>query len=305
MTSTLHGGELCRIRYNLFLLMKIRHIGKTAPRFLQDFNIYNPHKLPQSSYNVLTELALQYDGSVPKRTTGKGSCRHKWSLKSQQTSPPQLEIRPDSSSIYTVAAYCTFCRYHAEIQIDYFNEGPGVVPCPTNEAPLHHFTYMTQASNGRQTLEMEDGSDSWVDVQHFQCSSLSCSARCTTFFRPPRLKSDWVALLVDKSLIKQRAQKVMDDDPGRFEGHAIPSPIVVLANLRAYVVNAMSNPERRRIVGNNKKWLLSLGEPCADLLRYLGFTREVSDFLVSRCENTDSLRCRKMIGCRLILSLKK
>ena len=243
------------------------------------------------------------DGSAPKRTTGKGSCRHKWSLKAQQTNLPELALKPDSSSIYIVAAYCTVCRCHAEIQIDYFSEEEGLVPCPTDEAPLHHFIYQTQAANGRQTFETDDGSESWVDMQHFLCSSLSCSARLSTFFRPPRLKLEWVALLTDRSLIRQRAQKVMDDEPTRFEGHAIPSPIVVLANLRAYVVNAISNPERRRIIGNNKKWLLSLGEPCSDLLKYLGFTREVSKTLISSCKNTDSLRCRKMIGCRLTLSL--
>ena len=67
----------------------------------------------------------------------------------------------------------------------------------------------------------------------------------------------------------------MDDDPGRFEGHAVPSPIQVLTNLRAYISNAMTDPEPRRILGNNKKWLLSLAEPCADLLHYLGFSRQV------------------------------
>lgn len=45
-------------------------------------------------------------------------------------------------------------------------------------------------------------------------------------------------------------------------------------NLRKYITNALHG-EKRKIVGNNKKWLLCLGEPCAELLEYLGFTREV------------------------------
>ena len=280
MTSTLHGGNVGKNLQYSILLIRRWLVGKTAPRLLQDFTLYNPHRLPQSSYNVLTELALQYeDGTTPKRTIGKGSCRHTWFLKTHQTNLPELEVRPDSSSVYTVAAYCTSCRCHAEIQIDYCHERPSLIPCPTDEAPLHHFTYVTQATNGRQTIETEDGSGSWVDIQHFSCSSISCSASLTTFFRPPRLKPQWVALLTDRSLIKQRAQRVMEDEPTRFEGHAVPSPTVVLTNLRTYVVNAISSPERRRILHNNKKWLLSLGEPCSDMLKSLGFTREVSNNL--------------------------
>ena len=67
----------------------------------------------------------------------------------------------------------------------------------------------------------------------------------------------------------------MSDDPERFEGHAIPPPSQVLSNLRAYISNAMTKAESRRILGSNKKWLLSLGDPCADLLEYLGFKRVV------------------------------
>ena len=123
-----------------------------------------------------------------------------------------------------------------------------------------------------------DGSEPrrWVDVQVFQCSLASCSARLITRLRPPKLKSEWVNLLVDPALINARARKVMENEPARYEGHALPSSITVLTNLRAYISNALSNPEPRRIVGNNKKWLLSLGDPCAELLEYLGFQRDVS-----------------------------
>ena len=72
-----------------------------------------------------------------------------------------------------------------------------------------------------------------------------------------------------------RAVEVMKDDPERFEGHPIPKPVDVLVTLRQYLVNAMSKERRRIITGNNKKWLLCLGEPCVDLLLYLGFIRQV------------------------------
>lgn len=67
----------------------------------------------------------------------------------------------------------------------------------------------------------------------------------------------------------------METEPERFEGHAVPSKMQVLTNLRAYISNALNSPDPKMIVGNNKKFLLSLGEPCAEVLEYLGFTRDV------------------------------
>lgn len=90
----------------------------------------------------------------------------------------------------------------------------------------------------------------------------------------PRLHKEYVELLTNVSLITTRAQRVMDGDPGRFEGHAIPSPLTVMGNLKAYLENSFKAGPRK-IKDNNKKWLLCLGDSCKDLVEMLGFTREV------------------------------
>ena len=73
-----------------------------------------------------------------------------------------------------------------------------------------------------------------------------------------------------------RAEKAIADAPDRFEGIGVPTSTDVLSNLGAYITNAMEKDEGRKIQANNKKWRLCLGESCADLLEYLGFTTEVS-----------------------------
>lgn len=83
-------------------------------------------------------------------------------------------------------------------------------------------------------------------------------------------------LLINKDLIKSRAEKVISENPERFEGHGIPRPSEILTNLAAYVVNALRKPERRPITNHNKKFLLGFGEPCAEMFEYLGFVRGVS-----------------------------
>ena len=252
-----------------------------------DLNRYNPHRLgPAFSYNVLTELAVTWEGTTLPKSTPSRSCEHRWALNNKQSILPDYDTRPDHSTIFIVSAYCinAKCRCHTDLEVDYRGEGAGEDPCPKGDAPLHHLKYAWVASNDARSKEAVNDPDSWCDIQHFQCSDSRCLARVTTRFRTPRLKKEWVALLSDKSLIKQRAQKAMNEDPVRFEGHAVPSPVTVITNLRTYIMNAIRDPANpRRIQGNNKKWCLSLGEPCADLLLYLGFTRDVGCSPVILC----------------------
>ncbi|MCJ1378028.1 ubiquitin-specific protease ubp2 [Xylographa soralifera] len=250
--------------------------GKTPPRLFEDLSFYNPQCLLPNSYNILTEAALQFDTSAtqkPSRKLVKKGCRHKWALKSEQCDHIELDFRPDLSSLYTAAALCILCRCHVELTIDFKGEGAGVVPCPKEVAPLHHFIYSRNEHCGLFWVQEGVNAGSWMDTQRFSCSSPSCSARLTIRMRSPIITSEWEALLLDRSLIKSRAQKAISDEPSRFEGHAVPSPIEVIGNLRTYIRNAMTSHEERRIPSNNKKWLLCFGEPCADLLNHIGFTR--------------------------------
>ena len=163
--------------------------------------------------------------------------------------------------------------------MDFRTASPFAEPCPTISRPLHHFVHKPHLSKPRQYGMLAPDPDtgfSWVDEHHFICSAPECSARLVVWFKPPRLVPDWVKQLTDKFMIKARAERAMAEEPERFEGHAVPLPVYVLHNLRVYIWHAVQVPEKsRKIPGNNKQFLLSLGESCADLLEYVGFTREV------------------------------
>ena len=163
--------------------------------------------------------------------------------------------------------------------MDFREASPFAEPCPTTARPLHHFVHQPHSSKPRQYGILAPDPNTghpWVDEQHFQCSAVECSARLVVWFKPPRLAPDWVKQLTDKFMIKARAERVMVEEPERFEGHAIPLPINVLGNLRIYIWNAVQTPGKvRKIPGHNKQFLLSLGDSCVELLEYVGFTREV------------------------------
>ena len=270
--SSLKGGKSLKQPFPIDRARRAYHrTGKTPPRLLQDLNLYNPDRLPTSLYNVLTELAFPYEESTaPPRTTAKGACKHRWFLQPKACTAEAFD--PSQPGLAIVAGFCTRCRCHVSLEVDSRGEGQGVKPCPTPENPLHHFRYIPKRSQGFQrTSRMLE---QWDDTRLFQCSAQACSARLTVRLRSSRLRKDFVDLLTDKSRIEARARRAMASDPDRFEGHAVPSPLDVLTNLRSYIGTAMKG-DFRHIPANNKKWLLSLGEDCAALLYYLDFTKSV------------------------------
>ena len=83
-------------------------------------------------------------------------------------------------------------------------------------------------------------------------------------------------MLTDPYLIKARAEAAIASDPERFEGHSVPLPIQVLEMTQKYIINAFNdNGVKKHIQAQNKRWMLNLGDPCADMLEYIGFSREV------------------------------
>ncbi|KAL8841345.1 MAG: hypothetical protein Q9170_000976 [Blastenia crenularia] len=256
--------------------------GKTAPLLLNDLNHHDPRRSTTTGFNHLVNLPRQYeDGAIPSIPWFKGQCRHKWAVKESQCNLPLLLGRPDPKIVSAVAAFCEYCRCHLDLSIDF--RGGGTSPCPSEESPVHHFRHQPEISRPRYKAESASKAENpndWQDLTWFQCSTIDCSAKVKIQIRSPRLRPEWVELLINKDLIKSRAEEQIAIDPIRFEGHAVPLPSDVLSNLRTYILNAFQDKDRRKIQANNKKWLLCLGEPCAELLKYIGFIREDENWLV-------------------------
>ena len=200
-------------------------------------------------------------------------------MKVNQSSLPEDGRPSDATSRWTIAAYCTECRSHLEVFIDFSEDPPFFEGCPSSDMPLHHFLHMPDLSKPRQpgkVLPVVDQGFAWTDIQEFRCSASHCSAKLIISFSPARLSPDWVAQLTDPYIIRTRAEAAIASDPERLEGHSIPKPIQVLEMTQKYITNALNDQGvKKHIQAQNKRWMLNLGDPCADMLEYIGFCREV------------------------------
>lgn len=252
--------------------------GKTAPRLIQDLLAYNPSNLPSSGWNILTDPAPHFHRNAALPTlVARGSCRHQFMIKPDQSLFTSPGSESDGSTSYKVASFCQACRCHMLLIVDIVGDD-GKRPCPNREYPLHHFVHVPENSTRRRNSGDPVKGERWVDQQYFRCSSPCCPVTVTIRMSAPRLTSAWVTLLTDKELVKERAQVVMGQAPERFEGIAPPLPINVLINLRSYLCNAIRSSEAKKIASLNKKFSTCFGEygqPCRELLEYLGFTYNV------------------------------
>ena len=248
--------------------------GKTAPRLLNDLYHYDPFH-QRGAFNVLLDIPKYEDGQmVVDPTSSSNGCHHTWTLDHDHTNIPS--VSPDSATPphCWVVVHCINCRSQLAIVLS-FPSKSAKYSCPTSGSPLHHFLHQPLASKSLLAVQDPAPSTGWREVQEFTCTSPTCAVRLQVVFQPPRLIPTWVRLLIDPELIRDRAERAIASDPERFEGHDAPSGAEVLSNLRAYLLNGLKSSDRKVIRGNNKRWLLSLGEPCAELLTYLGFEKTV------------------------------
>ncbi len=279
MKSTLRGGQtLATDDFRAFAYFLLT-TGKTVPRLIEDLAFYDPRHKAKNGYNILTDIPQWEDGEFKVDPgQGKGSCRHEWTLDEDHSQLLEQGKLPTPQATFSVVAHCSVCRSHLAVVVDFlaFGDDDSFLPCPNVEAPLHHFVHEPRNSQNFPFLQPGAVPATQYDRQTFRCSSGTCLARLSITFRPARLTAAWIHELTNKNVLKVRADQAIQSDPTRFEGHASPSAVEVLANLRTYIQNGMQSKEQRKILGANKKWRLCFSDSCTDLLDYLGFRRDVS-----------------------------
>lgn len=272
-------------RKELVLIYIVLAPGKTAPKLLNDILLYDPQN-QKAGFNSLVDIPRYEEGKwsidpVPPRN----SCRHKWILDEDHTVLQSLKPETGRLPEYWVSAYCCICRGQLSVVLTLPSDSASS-PCPSSDSPLHHFLSPDHFSDSPATVQGFAQYGESRGVQDFICTLPACGAKLQVVFRPSKLIPSWVKLLTDPHLIRARAERAIASDPERFEGHPIPTGAEVLSNLRQYLLNGMRSDEPKVINGLNKRWLLSLGEPCMEVLAYLGFMKKVPPVAVLLLPNT-------------------
>lgn len=250
-------------------------LGRLAPAFLEDLVLYDPQKKTHENRNVLKDGPFPYiDGTTLETQLPPNSCQHIFWLKPKQSSPPDIDQRPESDTVWTVAAVCQKCRIHVELKTN-FSLRWAPSPCPNGDRPVHHLV----RSKWNEDLESSEWNrrhpDGMADISVFECSSEGCSAIVTVTYTPPILSDKYIEILTDKDQLQERTNAAFELCKDNTEGMRQPSSLDVLSDLRVYIKNAWEeNPNRKSIKLSNRRFMVRFGprgEACREVLEGLKF----------------------------------
>lgn len=255
--------------------------GKTAPRLVQDICDYDPAHLPATGRNLLADVPPvfpeYYNGPLEHISTA--ACRHTFVSKPAQSYVPQPE-QGNTGAPTKVSAICSRCRYHLQVVV---SSTPGIGhPSSRFSDHVHHLVYKSGNYRGGPAPEEVSPKGQMLETFHYECSYLTCSIAVSVRFASPLLNEDRTRLLIDPKLLRERADEAFAAHPDRLEGVARPQPINVLMNLRAYVSHALLDSQQSKSISAvNKRFMTCFGvegEPCRDLLEFLGFSTKNEGF---------------------------
>ncbi|KAJ6083953.1 hypothetical protein N7486_010753 [Penicillium sp. IBT 16267x] len=254
--------------------------GKTAPRLAEDIQLYDAVYPPGNGRNLLSQVPPVYPERYhgPLEYISPDACRHNYVTKTDQTHLAQAD-QPRRLGMSKVSAICSKCRRHLQVVVNYTNGMGASGNGPAGH--VHHFVYKSGRQRGPWTTEEVMGTGQTAETFHYQCLHYSCSAVVSLRIMSPLLNAEFTQLLTNPDIIKRRADEAFKSQPERLEGVAAPLPITVLDNLRLYLTNALRHSDRSKpITQINKRFMVSFGikgEPCRELLEFLGFSRNEKD----------------------------
>lgn len=198
-------------------------------------------------------------------------------IKSNQSFLPQAEQKRSTGNPSKVSAVCWKCRYHLQLVV---SSTPGIGQSSQGFPDhLHHLVYKSGRQKGGASPAEVSPKGQTVETFLYECSYLTCPVTVSVRIASPILADEWVRLLVDPDLLRQRADEAIATHPERLEGVGRPSPITVLENLRTYISNALHNSQHSKSISAiNKRFMTCFGvegRPCKDLLEFLGFSVKV------------------------------
>lgn len=245
---------------------------------LQDLVTYDPRYEERAGRNLLTSAPPQFDPDKPRTAAVPyRNCRHALLDKSEQSQLPSPGEEPGPDTIYKIASYCSLCRWHIDVIVDFRNDGSMNRPCKKGdeEYMLHHFLFESDTNHGSDGNGL--GSQRTSRTYNFRCSAPPCPVRVQIRMRPPHFSEQDIETLTNQAQLRRRweaAKQLAGERADTTMARRVDGPDF----LNTYLQDSL-NPVKgkARVPLLNKKFLKTFGRDCDSILTYLGFRSELED----------------------------
>lgn len=204
------------------------------------------------------------------------NCRHALHTKNEQSQLPVAGEASDHTTVFKVASYCSQCRWHIDVVVDFRDNGSKTTPCKQGDTEyfLHHFLFEGEDNaNGASGL----GAQNSARTYNFRCSAPQCPVQVRISFKPPKFSEQDIETLTNQAQLRRRweaAKQMAGDRADPNMARRVDAPDY----LNTYLQDSL-NPVKgkARIPLLNRKFLKTFGKDCDSILSRFGFTNSMEE----------------------------
>lgn len=182
----------------------------------------------------------------------------------------------DNPGRVLLSCMCKYCRYHFVFRVTRGNR-------EVDTAHLQHH-FLERSSKWYDEVDITQADRDYPlrgGVDYF-CSL--CNMAIQLEITVPRLRPDWIQMIMDQNRIRESLRIAKEEDPERYrdttpekEKHYLTT---ALSTLNQYLKNILDDDgtgPQKRISCRNKTFVIQFGPACNHIFRYLGFAEQYDE----------------------------
>ncbi|OLN89239.1 Ubiquitin carboxyl-terminal hydrolase 2-like protein 2 [Colletotrichum chlorophyti] len=183
-----------------------------------------------------------------------------------------------------LSCVCSTCDFHfiirpswdADQLVRLCRPQPIHFPPKQTDYYLHHLVNINQSpQNTPSTAHYHPLiQKSLIAVEHFACSAPKCTYQVTVEISRPRLKREWVQLLLDKQRILNNLSRARKESPERFADARDDWSNSAPSTLNTYLRDLLDKPNPRNISLRNKRFQVVFGQECHPIFKAMQFEEQ-------------------------------
>ncbi|KAK1572971.1 ubiquitin carboxyl-terminal hydrolase [Colletotrichum navitas] len=243
--------------------------GRLAPRWVQD--------LLNSDLDSGSFIRIEWDREARCSNTG---VPHRLVLVGNQSTA-------EGRNPGVLSCVCCNCDFHFIIRTSWDPDHLVCLCRPQNlhfppkdtDFYIHHLVNVKDATQPAKPVSDYHPMirEALLAVEHFSCSAPRCTFQVSVEISRPRLKREWVRLLLDKQRILDNLARARKISPERFADARDDWSTSAPSTLNTYLRDLLDKPSPRNISRRNKRFQVVFGDECYDIFRAIQFTEENLD----------------------------
>ncbi|KAL2262233.1 hypothetical protein VTK26DRAFT_2069 [Humicola hyalothermophila] len=185
---------------------------------------------------------------------------------------------PEGKGRSLLSCMCSYCRHHFVFHIF-----PGEPQAGPDHLQHHIREIATECYPVTEDCQPTSSQQPRTECRvRYGCTI--CSMAITLWITPPRLRPEWIQLIMDENRVREAIRVAKKEDAARYadmtpekEHHYVTTPLYTLNQYLKNILDDDGTGSRKRISFRNKTFFVQFGQTCEPVFQHLGFEVEYDE----------------------------